>query len=80
MNPYLNHFIGLLVLPELLKAGNVCYEDLPVLNQFRNPTTGKSPVCWAHVLGPCYFGIATLPQEVAIRNIMTKWTGLPTMW
>jgi hypothetical protein len=54
-NPYLNHFNGLLALPELLKAGNICYEDLPVLNWFRNPTTGKSTVCWAHVLGPCHY-------------------------
>jgi hypothetical protein len=55
MNPYLNHFNGLHALPELLKTGNVCYEDLPVLNRFRNPTTGKSTVCWAHVLGPCHY-------------------------
>ncbi len=55
MNPYLNHFNGFLVLPELLKAGNVCYEDLPVLNWFHNPTTGESTVCWAHVPGPCHY-------------------------
>jgi hypothetical protein len=54
MNPYLNHFNGLLALPELLKSGNVCYEDLPVLNWFRNQPTGKSTMCWAHVLGPCH--------------------------
>ncbi len=55
MNPYLNHFNKLLALPDLLKAGNICYEDLPVLNWFRNPTTGKSTVCWVHVLGPCHY-------------------------
>jgi hypothetical protein len=55
LNQYLNHFNGLLVLPELLKAGSVCYEDIPILNQFRNPNTGKFTVCWAHVLGPCHY-------------------------
>ncbi len=55
MNPYLNHFNGLLALPELLKAGNIHYENLPVLNRFHNPTTEKSTVCWAHVLGPCHY-------------------------
>jgi hypothetical protein len=45
MNPYLDHFNGLLVLPELLKNGKVCYEDLPFLNLFRNPTTGRATVC-----------------------------------
>jgi hypothetical protein len=55
MNPHLNHFNGLLGLPELLKDGNICYEDLPVLNRFWNPTTGRSTACWAHVLGPCHY-------------------------
>jgi hypothetical protein len=55
MNPYLNHVNGLLALPELLKAGNIRYEDLTVLNRFCNPTTEKSTVCWAHVLGPCHY-------------------------
>jgi hypothetical protein len=54
MNPYLDHFNGLLVLPELLKDGNIRYEDLPVLNWFQDPTLGRSTVCWSHVLGPCH--------------------------
>jgi hypothetical protein len=75
MKLHLNHFNGLLALPELLKAGNVCYEDLPVLNWFRNPTIGKSTVCWAHVLGPCHYRscyFATRDGHLGRENYMEK--------
>jgi hypothetical protein len=66
--------------PESPKARNVHYEDLPVLNWFRNPTTGKSTVCGHMSLAHVTIQIATLPQEAAIRDVTTTWTSLPTMW
>ncbi len=61
MNPYLAKTSRCLFLPTLLNAGNITIEDLPALEKFRNKWTGRSLMCWAHVLGPrhygdCYFG------------------------
>ncbi len=53
MKLYLEQFNRKLLLPDLLVAGNLCYDDLPTLERFRNATIDKSAVCWAHVLGPC---------------------------
>jgi hypothetical protein len=55
MNPYLAKTNGRLFLPTLLDAGNITLEDLPTLENFCNERTGRSLMCWAHVLGPCHY-------------------------
>ena len=55
MNPYLEKTNGKLYLPAILEAGNLSLEDLPHLDKFYNATTGKSGICWSHVLGPCHY-------------------------
>jgi hypothetical protein len=56
MNLYLAKTNGRLFLPTLLDAGNITLEDLPTLEKFQNERTGRSLMCWAHVLGPCHYG------------------------
>ncbi len=56
MNPYLAKTNGCLFLPTLLDAGNITIKDLPALEKIRNERTGRSLMCWAHVLGPCHYG------------------------
>lgn len=55
MNPYLEQTNGKLNLPAILEAGNITLDNLPRLSKFYNATTGKSGICWSHVLGPCHF-------------------------
>jgi hypothetical protein len=55
MNPHLAMTNGKLLLPALLKSGNIHLEDLPTLEKFRNEMTGCSTMCWANVLGPCHY-------------------------
>jgi hypothetical protein len=55
MNPYLAKTNGKLFPPALLDAGNIRLEDLPKLEKIRNERTGRSTMCWAHVLGPCHY-------------------------
>jgi hypothetical protein len=56
MNPYFTKMNGCLFLPTLLDAGNIMLEDLPMMEKFRNEQTGRSMLCWVHVLGPCHYG------------------------
>ncbi len=56
MNPYLTKTNDCLFLPTLLDAGNITLEDLPTMEKFRNERTGRSMLCWAHILGPCHYG------------------------
>ncbi len=56
MNPYLAKTNGHLFLPTLLDAGNITIKDLSALEKFWNEWTGRSLMCWAHVLGPCHYG------------------------
>ena len=49
INPYLELTNGKLLLPSILDADKIWLEDLPGLNKYKNPTTGRN------VLGPCHF-------------------------
>ncbi len=63
MNPYLAMTHGKLLLPALLDAGNICLENLPMLEKYRNKTTGCSTICWTHVLGPCFYADCYLRSQ-----------------
>jgi hypothetical protein len=55
MNPYLELSNGVLSLPRILDAGKSTMNDLPRLDKYKDPTTGRQFFCWAEVLGPCHF-------------------------
>jgi hypothetical protein len=55
MNPYLELSNGILLLSSILTVGNIRMEDLPGLNKYTDPTTGRKTLCWEEVLGPCHF-------------------------
>ena len=55
MNPYLELSNGILLLPSILTAGKIRMEDLPGLDKYKDPTTGRNAMCWAKVLGRCHF-------------------------
>jgi hypothetical protein len=55
MNPYLEFSNGVLLLPRILDAGKITMNDLPGLEKYKDPTTGRHTFCWAEVLGPCHF-------------------------
>ena len=42
MNPYLELTNGKLLLPSILDAGKIRLEDLPGLDKYKNPTTGRN--------------------------------------
>jgi hypothetical protein len=58
MNPYLELSNGVLSLPRILDVGKITMHDLPGLDKYKDPTTGRHTFCWAEVLGfpECYFG------------------------
>ena len=55
MNPYLELSNGVLSLPRILNAGKIGMDDLPGLDKYKDPTSGRHIFCWAEVLGPCHF-------------------------
>ena len=63
MNPYLELSNGVLSLPRILNAGKIGMDDLPGLDKYKDPTTGRHIFCWAEVLGPCHFPECTLEKK-----------------
>ena len=55
MNPYLEMSNGVLSLSRILDAGKITMNDLPGLDKYKDPTTGRHIFCWAEVLGPCHY-------------------------
>jgi hypothetical protein len=55
MNLYLELSNGVLSLPRILDAGKITMNDLPGLDKYKDPTTGRHIFCWAEVIGPCHF-------------------------
>ena len=55
MNPYLKLSNGMISLPSILSVGMIWMEDLPELDKYKDPTTGRNTMCWAEVLSPCHF-------------------------
>ena len=80
MNPYLELSNGILSLPSILHVGKIKMEDLPGLNKYKDPTTGRHIFCWADVLGPChlsecYFGKKgdTPSGRITLTSLRSRW-------
>jgi hypothetical protein len=58
MNPYLELSNGVLSFPRILDAGKITMNDLPGLDKYKDPTTGRHIFCWADFCWAevCYFG------------------------
>jgi hypothetical protein len=53
MQEYHEKFKGRVMMTKILNGANTSFDQLPVLQEFWNPTTKKNELCYNHVMGVC---------------------------
>jgi hypothetical protein len=56
MAPVLKKFGGRVMIQEVMENAGVWWGDLPVMEKYRNPTSGHNELCLNHVCGRCRWG------------------------